>query len=159
MKKQKIEIEKCRKLFRDSELCLKKLISCKAFSRSDSTELPQKPGIYLLLKNNCPIYVGRTKNIRKRIHAHSRPSSTHFSASFAFILAKIEAKKAGIRCDRSREELCNHPRFKRLFRKAREDVASMKIKFIEMENSELQAVFEVVAAVALKTPFNSFHTH
>ena len=51
-------------------------------------ELPEM-GIYVFYENGKPIYVGRTKRMKKRISEHGSPSPTK-SATFAYLLAKKE---------------------------------------------------------------------
>ncbi|MBE9565439.1 MAG: GIY-YIG nuclease family protein, partial [Proteobacteria bacterium] len=58
-------------------------------------ELP-KSGIYLLFDRGKPIYVGRSRNIKSRLQSHGRPKSTHYSASFAFLMAKMKAERRGV---------------------------------------------------------------
>ena len=55
--------------------------------------IPQR-GIY---ENDAPVYVGRSKRMRKRLLEHSRPSSMHNSATFA-----LSAGDGGVPETRSR---------------------------------------------------------
>jgi hypothetical protein len=51
------------------------------------------------------------------------------------------------------------PRFMRIFKTAKRDVADMRIHAVEIVDQKTQAVFELYAAIALKTPYNDFRTH
>ncbi len=54
-----------------------------------------KRGIYLFSEGDQHLYVGRTNRIRSRLAGHCRPSSTHFSATFAFrVASRIALAKA-----------------------------------------------------------------
>ena len=44
--------------------------------------------IYLFSQDGCPLYVGRTNNLRKRLQHHTR--NNHNQATFAFLLARHE---------------------------------------------------------------------
>lgn len=50
-------------------------------------QMPDR-GIYLFSEGDQHLYVGRTNRIRQRLAGHCRPSSTHFSATFAFGIAR-----------------------------------------------------------------------
>ncbi len=52
-------------------------------------DMPER-GIYLFSDGDKHLYVGRTNRIRRRLAGHCRPSSTHFSATFAFRIAREE---------------------------------------------------------------------
>ena len=120
------------------------------------TELPQA-GIYVLYERGKAQYVGRTGRLKARLKEHGHKSSTHFGASFAFILAKKQALLNGIDCNRSREALVANPDFK--FEEAKEAVRLMQFKFVEITDPIAQTLFEVYAALELNTPHNSFENH
>ena len=106
-----------------------------------------------------PRYVGQTRNLRRRITQHGASYSQQNQATFAFILARHEAE-ADPRIDlsRSRKELAADPRFAAIFRRARERVGRMAVRYVEVDDPELTTVFEVYATVVLGTD-NSFETH
>ena len=118
-----------------------------------------RAGVYVLYEDNKPIYVGRSNRLRQRLQEHSRPSSTHNSAPFAFNLAKEGAGEKGLNVIRSRNELEKEPDFEVLFTLAKQRVSQMRIRVIKIENQVTQTIFEVYAALALKTPYNDFNTH
>ena len=125
---------------------------------------PQR-GIYVFYENDRPIYVGRTNRMRLRILEHGRPSSTHNSASFAFLLAVERAEAQGIDCEnRSRGELENEQRCKPLFAAAKDRVSRMGIRCVAIDDAIEQTVFEVYAAIGLGTTrkqggYNRFDNH
>jgi|GEM_PF-3554337 len=49
--------------------------------------LPQK-GLYLFSEGDHHLYVGRTNHLRERLRGHCIPSATHFTATFAFRIAR-----------------------------------------------------------------------
>lgn len=83
------------------------------------------------------------------------------SATFAFRIAKIEAKKRGLDTRRFGRELEADPEFVKLFLAAKQRVAAMEAQVIEMDDPITRTVFEVYAAVMLNTPkeYNDFQTH
>ncbi len=117
-------------------------------------------GIYVFYEQGTPIYVGRSNRMKARIQEHKRPSSTHNSASFAFNLARDLAKEQGVNTDIiTRENLENDPCFKKFFSEAKERVSQMSVRYIEIDDSVLQSVFEIYCHLALKTEYNDFDTH
>lgn len=127
--------------------------------RSDLSGIPAR-GIYVFFERRKPIYVGRSNRLKKRIMAHSRRNSGHNKATFAFLIAKNSAKKAGIDLNAYRGDLEVKPAFARLYTKAKERVSRMSVKVIEIDDPVLQTLFEVYASLALgTTKYNDFDTH
>jgi len=111
-------------------------------------------GVYIFIENGNPIYVGRTNRMSKRLREHFRGS--HYSAHFAFNIARENTKITGI----NRSKLLNDAVFKKAFDEAKERVAAMQLKYIPIKDDILQALFEIYAAIELKTTpkYNSFKT-
>ena len=65
------------------------------YERDNSFHFPDK-GIYVFFEDGRPLYVGRSERMKKRVKQHSRRSSGHNSATFAFLLAKESAEKSQI---------------------------------------------------------------
>ena len=126
--------------------------------RHELRMIPQA-GVYVFYEDDKPIYVGRSNCLKQRLQEHSRPSSTHNSAPFAFNLAKEAAQSKGLSVTISRNLLENVPDFRGLFTQAKQRVWQMQIRAIMVENQVAQTIFEVYAALALKTPYNDFTTH
>ena len=138
---------------------LEELLKSPLKTREQANTLPQK-GIYILYENDMPIYVGRSNRMRQRISEHGRNSSDHYSASFAFNLAKKEAERQGLRINRTRKELQGDERFKRIFVDSKARVARMKIRAIGIDEPIIQHLFEVYVALSLNTTeHNDFDTH
>ena len=124
--------------------------------------LPTAPGIYLLTENDAPVYVGQTRNLRSRLGQHRGASSRQNEASLAFNIAKLDAaaNHPSIDLRPTRPALAEDPDFAKVFRAARQRVAAMEVRFVEVDDPELRTVFEVNAAVAFGTAeHNSFETH
>src|SRR4051794_19293465 len=78
-------------------------------------QMPER-GIYLFSEADNHLYVGRTNRIRRRLAGHCRVSSTHFSATFAFLIARRETgKKATYTKEGSRAALMQDPSFRAAF--------------------------------------------
>jgi predicted GIY-YIG superfamily endonuclease len=137
---------------------MEKLLSSKSLNRE---ELPSFSGIYVFFKDDNPIYVGRANNIKNRIHGHTRKSSGHNSANFAFNLAKLELSGKLQESKLGREKLMEDSEFLEKFRAIKEDLFASKIKCLEVKNDVLQTMFEPYLAVKLKTyPINNtFENH
>ena len=139
-------------------LLLNQLVNSPSKNRDTLGALPQK-GIYVFYENEFPIYVGRSNRIKQRLLEHSRPSSTHTSATFAFNLAKEAAKEKKIDVNnKDRVHLETDSVFSNLYLEAKERVSKMSIKVIKIDDPILQTIFEVYASVKLNT-LNDFDTH
>jgi hypothetical protein len=124
------------------------------------SQMPER-GIYLFSEGTNHLYVGRTNRIRRRLAGHCRPSSTHFSATFAFRVARKETGllKATYTKKGSRAELVRDPVFGPVFQAAKTRLANMDLRFVEEDDPVRQALLEIYVAVVLKTPFNDFDNH
>lgn len=137
---------------------LLRLQEAELLSRDDLHGIPQR-GMYVLYEDGRPIYVGRSNRLKNRLLEHSRQSSTHNSAPFAFNLAKEEAAGRGVDTSSARNQLEKDPVFKDLFIQAKKRVSRMRIRTVQIDNPVTQTLFEVYAALALKTLYNDFDTH
>ena len=141
-------------------LCLK-LLKMNPVGRRYKTS-PEKDisGIYLFSENGKPVYVGRSRNIRNRYNGHI--SSSPYSASFAFLLAreKTEKNEASYKSDsNSRKELMKDCNFRKAFDEARHRIREMEFRYVEESDSIRQALLEIYCAVKLNTEYNKFETH
>jgi hypothetical protein len=118
-------------------------------------------GIYLFSEANQHVYVGRSNRLRSRLQEHSRPSSDRFNATFAFRIACAQTGQqvATYKKNASRANLMHTPVFRDAFIAAKQRVRKMLIRFVEENDPVRQALLEIYAAVALKTPYNDFDTH
>jgi hypothetical protein len=119
------------------------------------------PAVYLLSEEEHPIYVGQTRNLRRRLRQHGGLSSRENQASLAFNIARHKAADhPSFNVPLTRRQLEADPTFAQLFRDARARVARMDVRYVEIDDPELRTVFEVYAAVAFGTAeHNSFETH
>ena len=118
-------------------------------------------GVYLFSENGQHLYVGRTNKLRQRLRGHCIASASHFTATFAFRIARNETGrlKATYKTAGSRQDLTKDPVFKQAFEKAKSRVASMEIRYVEETNPTRQALLEIYIATVLETPYNDFDTH
>lgn len=128
--------------------------------------LPKPPfmptsGIYLFTENERPLYVGRSRDIRKRLARHCRPGASHRMAAFAFHLAREATGnlKATYKTKGSRHDLVQIPEFKAAFNAAKARIREMDIRFVDEGDPLRQTLLEVYVAVVLQTPYNDFGTH
>lgn len=123
-------------------------------------EIPIR-GIYLFSEGNNHLYVGRTNRMRHRLRGHCTPSGSHFTATFAFRIARLDTglTKPSYSKSGSRAELLKNLAFKSAFDKAKQRIASMDIRFVEESDPTRQALLEIYIATVLKTPYNDFENH
>ena len=146
---------------------LNKLTDSNPIVRDSRGRLPMIPekGIYVFYESGKPLYIGRSDRMRARILEHGRPSSLHNSATFAFLLAMEMATCKGIdRTGITRDDLQTADDFKPLYDQAKERVRNMQVKVVEIDGTVEQSVFEVYAALHLKTTrdhggYNDFENH
>jgi hypothetical protein len=150
--------EEFRKLVDQLPGLLERLGSSPALDRSKSRRLPKR-GVYVFYEGAKPVYVGRSNRMKERILEHGRPSSDHYSATFAFRLAKESAKQKGIDLSKTSAQLEEDPAFVELFSQARQRVSEMSARAVEIKDPIVQTLFEVYAHIALRTEHNDFDTH
>jgi len=123
-------------------------------------EMPER-GIYLFSEGSRHLYVGRTNRLRDRLREHCRKSSTHNSAPFAFLLARLVSgfRTASYQAIGSRASLAIDEIFGQAFVDAKNRVSKMDVRYVEEVNPVRQALLEMYAAIALDTPHNSFENH
>ena len=133
---------------------LDRLEKSASLSRNQLQRVPDQ-GIYVFYdEKDQPLYVGRSDHLRARLLAHSRPSSGHESATFAFMLAKENLGTPGSRIPRSRREIQMDEKFSKKYLEKKEEVAKMNVRIIEIIDPAEQALFEIYAALELDTPYN-----
>jgi hypothetical protein len=130
--------------------------------------VPNEPGVYLFTEDGEHRYVGRSKDLGMRLGLHTRQSSGHNSAPFAFNIARRDAEEAGFAvAGRTRADLGADAEFnEKYFAPAKVRVRKMEFRFVRFDPEEadvdvFSTIFEVYAAMALGTDgdFNLFHTH
>jgi hypothetical protein len=126
--------------------------------RLTDAEIPAKPGLYLLSEGENDLYVGRSsRNLRNRLRGHR--VGTHFSSSFAFLLARHETgMKATYKKEDSRPALMGHPVFRPAFDRAINRIKEMDVRTIQLSDDHDQYLLELYTALRLKTPHNHFRT-
>jgi predicted GIY-YIG superfamily endonuclease len=131
----------------------------------DIEKIDFEKGLYIFYENNIPIYVGRSNRIKKRLKEHSKKNSNHFSASFAFLISKHQAKIDNLEFKNidgskmTRSQLEINDAFKSIFSKQKERVSEMKYKVLKIEDSNFQAVLEIYLSMQLNTLHNKFDNH
>jgi len=133
------------------EPLLERLWEAPAAPRSEHSGIPAGPGVYLFTRNDEPVHVGQAPDLRRRLAEHCRPSSGHTKATLAFEIAKRAAIREDVDVDRPPARLATSDDFSPYFVRAKEAVAGLPVRFVEVESRELRAVFEVYGGLALGT--------
>lgn len=128
------------------------------------SSLPKKlplRAIYLFSESSVHLYVGRTNNLRERLRGHCIPGSTHYSATFAFRIAREATgmNRATYTQAGSRANLVADPLFGPAFTNAKRRVAEMDIRFVEETDPVKQTLLEIYTATTLLTSYNDFENH
>jgi hypothetical protein len=133
------------------------LMASEPLAQGDIKPRLNVPGVYLFFENGKPMYAGRTNKFYNRYKGHTRPSSGHNAATFAFLLMKeaLGLGSASYKPEGSRAELEKHPEYLR--QKAR--VAAMDVRFVEESDPVRQDLLEKYVATAAETTHNCFDNH
>lgn len=107
------------------------------------------------------LYVGRTNQLRQRLQNHCLQSGTHYTATFAFRIARKDSGQIMATYNRagSRAALSADPDFAAVFDAAKRRVATMNIRSVEETTPTRQALLEIYVATVLGTQYNDFDTH
>ena len=124
--------------------------------RDNLSDIPKR-GIYVFYEGKKAIYVGRSNGLRNRIQEHGRPSSDHYSATLAFLMAKEDVED--IPPQITRGELEKRPDFEAAYSKTKKRIREMGVRVVEVKDPIEQSIFEMYASLALKTKYNSFDNH
>jgi hypothetical protein len=118
-------------------------------------------GIYLFSEGTAHLYVGRTNRLRERLRGHCVPSGSHFTATFAFRIARTATGRIAASYSKSgsRADLLKDEAFASTFEAAKRRISSMDLRFVEESDPTRQALLEIYAATVLKTPYNDFDNH
>lgn len=131
---------------------LSQLCEAEPIRRDVPGSVPAKPGVYLFTEADRHVYVGQTRNLRRRLTQHAGKWARQNQATFAFGRARLEAMDhPALNGLRTRDELAGHPDFEVLFAQARAAVGRMEARYVEVDDPELRTVFEVYASVMLGT--------
>ena len=131
----------------------------KTVAEHEAEGIPESPGIYLFSEGVTPTYVGQTRNLRERLRQQTSPASRENQASLAWRIALAAARDARDPMSGTAKEVKADEQAE-MFRSAKQRVAAMSVRFIELADPVTRAVFEVYAAQALGTDeFNSGETH
>ena len=145
-------------LMADVKQLHEKLVGMTQVTR-DSLGACDYPGVYLFTERGKDLYVGRGKNLKKRIPQHSPTRMT--DAPFAFRLArkKTGMLKASYKPDElSRNNLKKNPVFIKAFLAEAERIGKMSIRYVRVEDATTQALLEIYTATVLDAPYNEFTT-
>jgi len=129
-----------------------KSASREALSKVDrSTDFP---GCYVFIDQNCPVYVGISRGVVKRLVQHLNFES-HLTASLVYKMAT-----EGYPHEMKRDQAMKDDQFGKIFLAAQGRLRQTTIAFVEINNDLELYVFEVFAAMHLDTGTrNTFRTH
>jgi predicted GIY-YIG superfamily endonuclease len=146
------------KLVESLEPAFQRLIQMQPISAERLPDNMPMRGIYLFSDGARHLYVGRSNNIRGRIHLHCRPGSQHNQATFAFRMARHQTGRmaASYTTSGSRAELARDEVFGPIFIACKANIRLYDLRFVEEDNATRQALLEIYTATVLDTPYNDF---
>lgn len=137
------------------EPLLGRLWDSHAAPRAEHATIPAAPGLYLFTRREEPVHVGQAPDLRRRLAEQCRPSSGHTKATLAFEIAKRAARREGTDVDGPPARLATSDEFVPYFARAKEAVAELPVRFLEVDSAELRTLFEVYGALTLGTGGNA----
>ncbi|MXW17009.1 MAG: GIY-YIG nuclease family protein [Gemmatimonadetes bacterium] len=119
----------------------------------------KEAGVYVIVERDRAMYVGRSRDLRRRLNDHL--SSSISKAALAVRMARADTRlRANYKGERSARHLFDtNETFRASFNSATERIGAMHVRWVLEEDDVRQALLEIYAAVELETPFNSFRTH
>jgi len=122
-------------------------------------KIPEK-GVYAFREGAVTWYVGRSDTIPRRFGQHTHLGSPQNQASFAYLLARDEAEAAGMQVrGLTRKALAEKADFTPYFDRAKARVGRMTRHAVEVRDPTEQALFEIYAALALRSKYSDFGNH
>ena len=116
-------------------------------------------GIYALEERDQIVYVGRTRNLRKRLRSHISFSKRANKASFAFRRTRIETgKQATYKTRDAKKTLMKDPVFVEAYIRHIERIKQMTVRFVEIADPVTQYLFELYAHLEYDLPLDGFDT-
>lgn len=155
---------------------LRTLLYCPPYGRGPGRAPPQRShGVYLFteVSGSTPahLYVGRVgiteraraagsghSNFRTRLAAHTRPSSSHNQATFAFRLAVEALGKRIEDLPTTRQARAAHAEFADVYAQQKQRLTAMEFRVVEIGDDFESYTFEPYAAYRLGTQYNSWAT-
>jgi hypothetical protein len=110
---------------------LEELQDSHPYPMATRANVPAEAGFYLLSQESKPLYVGQSRNLRRRLFQHQRRGGRHNEATYAFTLTVREAHARGLTVQGlGRAELEANAEFALLFANARDRVREMDARVI-----------------------------
>jgi len=112
-------------------------------------------GLYIFLHNNKPFYFGISQGVIGRIIQHIK-GKTHNQATLAFNMGLMFYKLLNNNDYKGRREDFD---FEKYVNPMKEFLLKQKIAFININDDDELALFEIYCSIKYKTILNSFETH
>lgn len=115
-------------------------------------------GVYLFSRGTEHLYVGRTKrNILVRLKNHV---STADDCPFAWHLAReaTNNQERSYTKTGSRKALLQDPTFSAAYKRAKSDIRTMHVRYVQETDPTTQALLEIYVAVSTNAKYNDFGT-
>lgn len=134
------------------------LMSAPTHPYGDRSRFKQAAGIYVLIEQERPVYVGRTRNLAGRLQAHVTRS--HNSASYAVKrVREAHGLEASYRPEMSRQHITTEEPWRGYFLEEIEKIRGMQFQFLEVTDPIDQYLLELYATMELGLELSGFDTH
>ncbi len=144
-----------RALAQQAERKLKELRKAKLMPMAERATFPKAPGVYAISKGNSVLYVGLSKNLKRRFAQHT--NGRQYQSMFTIKVARdIYRKNTGDKST-SQTKLYESKKYKKAYKLAANNISRMSVRFVKVEDARLRIVLEVCAGMAFKTKWNDFN--
>jgi len=134
------------------------LMAAPVHAYGDRSRFKKAGGIYVLIEDGEPVYVGRTRNLSQRLQAHI--SASHNSASYAVKrLRKRYGENATYKPEMSRQHITTVEPWRGRFLQEIEKIRQMQFRFLEVEDPVDQYLLELYTTIELGLELSGFNTH
>lgn len=125
---------------------------------NDRSKFKKAGGIYVLIEDGKPVYVGRTRNLSQRLQAHV--SASHNSASYAVKrVRQVHGLEASYKPEMSRLHITTVDPWRGYFLEEIEKIRGMQFRFLKVEDPVDQYLLELYATMELDLELSGFDTH
>jgi hypothetical protein len=97
---------------------------------AEHVEIPAQKGVYLFSHGDRTVMVGLANDLKRELHAAVTPDAEGGSTCLSFYLARWMAKHSGVNVERDRRRLETDPDFAAHYRRAKQIVPNLVVRFI-----------------------------
>lgn len=122
---------------------------------AEQVEIPAQKGVYLFSHGDRTVMVGLANDLKRELHAAVTPDAKGGSTYLSFYLARWMAKHSGVNVDRDRRHLETDPDFAAQYRRAKEIVPNLVVRFVAHRDLVQRQVLALYSEIHLNSAIPS----